>query len=58
MYLEGSRRRGYVNFLTAEEGQDRVRAAYPPAVRDRLRTIEGQWDQANVFRSNKNIPPA
>jgi FAD/FMN-containing dehydrogenase len=47
----------YVNFLTAEEGADRVRAAYPPAVWERLRTIKRQWDPANVFRLNENIPP-
>ena len=47
----------YVNFLTEEEGQDRVRAAY----RDnyaRLAEVKERWDPDNVFRINKNIAPA
>jgi FAD/FMN-containing dehydrogenase len=53
----------YVNFLTEEEGQDRIRAAYRTNYA-RLAEIKATWDPANVFRTNKNItvsappPPA
>jgi len=49
--------RGYVGFL-ANEGQDRVRAAYPEATWDRLRRVKAQYDPDNLFRLNQNIPPA
>ena len=45
------------NFLAAE-GPDRVRGAYPGATWDRLRRIKAQYDPANLFRLNQNIPPA
>jgi FAD/FMN-containing dehydrogenase len=47
----------YVNFLTADEGVDRVRAAYG-ANFDRLSAIKRAYDPGNVFRSNRNVPPA
>lgn len=47
----------YVNFL-AEEGEKRVRAAYPGPTWDRLTRIKAQYDPANLFRLNQNIPPA
>ena len=47
---------GYVGFL-ADEGQERVRAAYPGSTWDRLRRIKAQYDPDNVFRLNQNIPP-
>jgi len=47
----------YVNFLTEEEGADRVRAAYGKQY-DRLATIKKTWDPTNLFRTNKNIPPS
>ncbi|HSD20900.1 MAG TPA: FAD-binding oxidoreductase [Anaeromyxobacter sp.] len=46
----------YVNFLTEDEGEDRVRAAY----RDnfaRLAAVKAKYDPENLFRSNKNIAP-
>jgi hypothetical protein len=43
-----------VNFLTAEEGEDRVRAAYKDNF-DRLARIKAAYDPDNLFRSNKNI---
>ena len=47
----------YVNFL-ADEGQERVRAAYPGSTWDRLRAVKRRYDPTNLFRLNHNIPPA
>jgi FAD/FMN-containing dehydrogenase len=47
----------YVNFL-GNEGQDRVRAAYPGRHWERLREIKSRYDPGNLFRLNQNIPPA
>jgi FAD/FMN-containing dehydrogenase len=47
----------YVGFL-ADEGEGRIRAAYPEATWDRLRQVKAQYDPDNVFRLNQNISPA
>jgi FAD/FMN-containing dehydrogenase len=47
----------YVNFLTEEEGDDRVRSAYGDNYA-RLADIKKRWDPANFFRANKNVVPA
>ena len=47
----------YVNFL-ADEGEARVRAAYPGATWERLRAVKARYDPTNLFRGNQNIPPA
>jgi FAD/FMN-containing dehydrogenase len=47
----------YVNFL-ADEGEERIRAAYPGRTWDRLAAIKHQYDPINLFRLNQNIPPA
>lgn len=47
----------YVNFL-GNEGEERVRAAYPESAWYRLRTIKARYDPTNLFRLNQNIPPA
>jgi hypothetical protein len=47
----------YVNFLV-DEGEARVRAAYPGKTWDRLRAIKRRYDPTNLFRVNQNIPPA
>jgi FAD/FMN-containing dehydrogenase len=47
----------YVNFL-GDEGQARVRQAYPGSTWDRLRAIKASYDPTNLFRLNQNIPPA
>ena len=47
----------YVNFL-ADEGDERVRAAYPGATWDRLAAVKRQYDPTNLFRLNQNIAPA
>ena len=46
----------YVNFLTEEEGDDRVKAAYG-GNHARLVEIKTKWDPTNLFRMNKNIAP-
>jgi FAD/FMN-containing dehydrogenase len=47
----------YVGFL-GEEGEERVRAAYPGSTWDRLASIKARYDPDNLFRLNQNIPPA
>ena len=48
---------GYVGFLL-DEGEERVRAAYPGSAWERLREVKGRYDPDNLFRLNQNIPPA
>jgi FAD/FMN-containing dehydrogenase len=48
---------GYVNFL-GDEGQARIRAAYPGSTWDRLAAIKRRYDPTNLFRLNQNIPPS
>jgi FAD/FMN-containing dehydrogenase len=47
----------YVNFLL-DEGEARIRAAYPGETWDRLVAIKARYDPDNLFRLNQNIPPA
>jgi FAD/FMN-containing dehydrogenase len=47
----------YVNFL-GDEGEDRIRAAYPGSTWDRLAAIKQRYDPTNLFRLNQNITPA
>jgi FAD/FMN-containing dehydrogenase len=47
----------YTGFL-ADEGEARVREAYPGSTWDRLRAIKQRYDPTNLFRLNQNIPPA
>jgi FAD/FMN-containing dehydrogenase len=47
----------YVNFV-GDEGDDRVRDAYPGPTWERLAEIKARYDPANVFRLNQNVPPA
>ena len=46
----------YVNFL-GDEGEARVRAAYPGATWDRLVEIKRRYDPTNLFHRNQNVPP-
>src|SRR5690242_19424299 len=50
-------RGAYVNFV-ADEGEDRIHAAYPGETWDRLAAIKRRYDPTNLFRLNQNIPPA
>jgi FAD/FMN-containing dehydrogenase len=47
----------YVGFL-GDEGEARIREAYPGSTFDRLAAIKGRYDPTNLFRLNQNIPPA
>ena len=47
----------YVNFL-ADEGDERIRAAYPGGTWDRLAAVKARYDPTNLFRLNQNIPPS
>ena len=46
----------YVNFLV-DEGEERIRAAYPGSTWDRLAAVKARYDPSNLFRLNQNIPP-
>ena len=48
--------RAYVNFL-GDEGQGRVREAYPGATWERLAAVKRRYDPTNLFHRNQNIPP-
>jgi hypothetical protein len=47
----------YVGFL-GDEGEGRIREAYPESTWERLAAIKGRYDPTNLFRLNQNIPPA
>jgi len=47
----------YVNFLE-QEGDARIREAYPAGTYDRLVDVKRRYDPENVFRFNQNIKPA
>lgn len=46
----------YINFLTEEEGDNRIQAAYGANL-ERLVEVKTKWDPENLFRINKNIAP-
>jgi FAD/FMN-containing dehydrogenase len=46
----------YVGFL-GEEGEGRIREAYPGSTWNRLVKIKGRYDPTNLFRLNQNIRP-
>jgi FAD/FMN-containing dehydrogenase len=58
--LAGELRQGYegayVGFL-GDEGEQRVRAAYPGATWDRLVEVKRRYDPDNIFAGNQNITP-
>lgn len=45
----------YINFLTEEEGPDRVQAAYGRPILDRLATLKQAYDPDNLFRHTKGV---
>jgi len=48
---------GYAGFL-GDEGEARVRAAYPGRTWERLAEVKVAYDPENLFRLNQNVPPA
>lgn len=48
----------YVNFLTEDEGADRIAEAYSPAKLQKLRALKKKYDPTNFFHLNQNIAPA
>ena len=46
----------YVNFL-GDEGEGRIREAYPGSTWERLAAIKASYDPTNLFRLNQNIKP-
>jgi pimeloyl-ACP methyl ester carboxylesterase len=49
--------RTYVNFQTADEGEERVRASYGASYA-RLAALKRRFDPANLFRVNRNVAPS
>jgi FAD/FMN-containing dehydrogenase len=47
----------YVGFL-GDEGEPRVRDAYPGSTWDRLVAVKRRYDPTNFFHLNQNVPPA
>lgn len=47
----------YMNHMTADEPQDRVRSAYGEEKYAKLTSLKSKYDPTNVFRLNHNIPP-
>ena len=47
----------YVNFLTEEEGADRIEAAYGRATLDKLAVIKRKYDPDDLFRHTKRVSP-
>ena len=47
----------YINFLTEDEGAERIEAALGKGLQ-RLGEVKSKWDPENFFRTNRNIKPA
>jgi FAD/FMN-containing dehydrogenase len=47
----------FPNFISVDEGVDRLRATYGPEKFERLVALKRKWDPDNVFRLNQNIAP-
>lgn len=50
--------RGAYVTLLGDEGEERVRAAYPAGTWDRLATMKRRYDPDDLFRLDQNIAPA
>jgi FAD/FMN-containing dehydrogenase len=47
----------YINFLTEDEGPERIKAAWGSGL-EKLARVKAKWDPENVFRTNRNIKPS
>jgi FAD/FMN-containing dehydrogenase len=45
----------YINFLTQEEGADRIEAAYGRETLDKLAAVKRRWDPEGFFRHTKSV---
>ena len=45
----------YINFLTEEEGRDRIEAAYGKPVLERLAALKKRFDPGNLFSHTKSV---
>ncbi len=54
--LEQDDKGAYVGFL-GDEGEARVRAAYPDGTWTRLARVKARYDPENMFRRNQNVTP-
>ena len=45
----------YVNFLSEDDGSDRIEAAYGKITLDRLSALKRKYDPKNLFRHTKNV---
>jgi hypothetical protein len=55
--LQQGDRGAYMNFL-GDEGEERLRSAYPGQTWERLAAIKRRYDPTNLFHLNHNIRPA
>ena len=47
-----------LNFISSDEGEQRLRASFGDAKFERLQALKDKYDPDNVFALNANIPPS